>query len=133
MIADLILLPLVMKKTVVGIFEDEIVNRYIYERLLRFRDDLEVHIFDTIEKGIELMKTTAFDVVFIEAHFRSNFGGIDILNLARSAACNSPSYIAITSLLQRGDLERLLTAGFLMCLEKPIVFSDVIGSAKPEG
>jgi CheY-like chemotaxis protein len=116
----------VMKRTQVAIFEDDTVNRYIYERMFRDREDISLSVFDQTEAGIQKLKHTAFDVVFIEAHFRQNFGGIEILERLRSALPEPPICIAITSLLQKGDLERLMGAGFMMCLEKPIVFSDVI-------
>lgn len=115
-----------MKKTVVAIFEDDLVNRYIYEKMFRVREDITLHIFDHPEKGIEAFKTTSFDVVFIEAHFRENFGGLRILETLRPVSGNQTVFIAITSLLQKGDLERLMGAGFMMCLEKPIVFDDIL-------
>ena len=115
-----------MKQTLVAIFEDDLVNRYIYERLFRTRQDVELHIFDHPDRGIEAFRQMAFDVVFIEAHFRENFGGIGILNTLKELSHNKTVFIAITSLLQKGDLEILMSAGFIMCLEKPIAFSDII-------
>jgi CheY-like chemotaxis protein len=115
-----------MKKTLVAIFEDDLVNRYIYEKMFRIREDITLQVFDQPEKGIEAFTENSFDVVFIEAHFRENFGGIRILNKLAPLAATQTVFIAITSLLQKGDLERLMEAGFMMCLEKPIVFNDIL-------
>jgi CheY-like chemotaxis protein len=115
-----------MKKTIVAIFEDDLVNRYIYEKMFRIREDIVLHLFDHPEKGIQAFKENSFDVVFVEAHFRENFGGIAILQKLMPLAGNQAVFIAITSLLQKGDLERLMEAGFMMCLEKPIVFNDIL-------
>lgn len=115
-----------MKNTLVAIFEDDLVNRYIYEKMFRVREDIVLHIFDHPEKGIDAFKETSFDVVFIEAHFRENFGGIAILNKLKPMAASHTVFIAISSLLQKGDLETLMAAGFMMCLEKPIDFTDIL-------
>ena len=56
-----------MKKTVVAIFEDDVVNRFIYEQLFTERkENSELYVFDNAEKGIEMARTISFDVVFIE-------------------------------------------------------------------
>jgi hypothetical protein len=31
----------------------------------------------------------------------------------------------MTSLLQEGDLEKILAAGFNLCVEKPLIFTDI--------
>jgi CheY-like chemotaxis protein len=115
-----------MRKTTVAIFEDDLVNRYIYEKVFRTREDITLLIFDSAQKGYEKLKDSPVDVVFIEAHFHENFGGIQILRELRSIVKSNPVYIAITSLLQKGDLEILVNAGFVMCLEKPIVFNEIL-------
>lgn len=119
-----------MKKTVVAIFEDDLVNRYIYEKSFQKRDDITFFLFDNIEKGIERLTETPPDVVFVEAHFHGNFGGVTILDRLRPLSTGKTVFIATTSLLQKGDLERLMTAGFMMCLEKPIAFNEILPPAK---
>lgn len=119
-----------MKKTTVAIFEDDLVNRYIYEKMFKSREDITLLIFDNIQKGLEKLKEIPADVIFIEAHFHENFGGIKILDKLRPLLNSKTVVIAITSLLQKGDLETLIGAGFLMCLEKPIVFNEIL--SKPE-
>ncbi len=115
-----------MRKTVVAIFEDNLVNRYIYEKMFRTREDLTLFVFDNAEKGYEKLRQNPADVVFIEAHFYTNFGGISVLQKIRPLLPDQTVYIAITSLLQKGDLELLVNAGFTICLEKPIVFDDIL-------
>lgn len=114
-----------MKKTVVAIFEDDIVNRFLYERLFTQRkDDIELYVFDNPEAGIEMAKTVNFDVVFIEIHFWEDFGGISILQKLKKVAPPQMISIAMTSLLQKGDLEFILASGFTLCFEKPVVFTE---------
>jgi CheY-like chemotaxis protein len=115
-----------MKKTTIAIFEDDVVNRFIYERLLnRRKDELQVHIFDTPEKGIALAREVTFDIVYIELHFWETFGGLAILKRLREICPKEMIAVAMTSLLQEGDLEYILAAGFNLCLEKPVVFSSM--------
>jgi CheY-like chemotaxis protein len=115
-----------MKKTVVAIFEDERVDRFVYEKLFKsFADRIELHVFDNPEKGIAKAIDTNFDVVFIDIHFWDNFGGIPILNKLKKITNNQFIAVAMTSLLQEGDLEYIIKAGFSVCLEKPIAFETI--------
>ncbi|HEY0744705.1 MAG TPA: response regulator [Chryseosolibacter sp.] len=115
-----------MEKTVVAIFEDDLVNRYIYEKTFQKRDDIMLLLFDSLEKGLDKLKDYHPDVVFIEAHFHGNFGGVSIIKSLRAITTDRTVFIAMTSLLQKGDLEHLMSAGFMMCLEKPIAFNEVL-------
>jgi CheY-like chemotaxis protein len=116
-----------MKKLNVGIFEDDEVNRFIYRNILKSRaDEMEVHVFGDPEVGLEKAQTTPFDIVLIETHFWGrNFFGIHILNELKKVSLKGFTSIAITSLLQEGDVERLTGAGFTLCLEKPLSFEIV--------
>jgi CheY-like chemotaxis protein len=114
-----------MNKKVIAIFEDDHVNRFIYERIFQGRNDVTIHIFDTAEKGIAKASETPFDVAFIEIHFWGNFGGLDILNRLRKVLTSKTTFVAMTALLQRGDIERILNSGFHMCIEKPVIFSEM--------
>lgn len=114
-----------MKKTVVAIFEDDVVNRFIYERLFTDRrENTELYIFDNAEKGIEMARTIPFDVVFIELHFWRTFGGIAILKKLKEVCPPELIAIAMTALLQKGDLEFIMSSGFTLCVEKPILFKE---------
>jgi CheY-like chemotaxis protein len=116
-----------MKKTVIAIFEDDEVNRFIYTRLFQqHRDDVDVHIFGTPNQGFAAAKAIEFNIVFIEVHFWKNYGGIDILTKLKEVSAPGMIAVAMTSLLQQGDLENIISAGFSMCLEKPIAFTPFI-------
>lgn len=119
-----------MKTTTVAIFEDDMVNRYIYEKMFKDRQDIALFIFDNPAKGYAKLKEVPADVIFIEAHFHENFGGIKILRNLREIVPVNTVFIAITSLLQKGDLETLMDAGFMMCLEKPIVFNEILSKTE---
>jgi CheY-like chemotaxis protein len=113
----------VMETKMIAIFEDDRVNRFIYERLFRSRKDVQLYVFDSAEKGLSMAARIPFDVIFIEVHFWENFGGFSILDKLKRICMPGTPFIAMTSLLQQNDLEYILQAGFSMCLEKPVVFS----------
>jgi CheY-like chemotaxis protein len=116
-----------MKKLVVGIFEDNEINRFIWANLLETKPEyLEGHIFETIEQGISTARNTAFDVMIIETHFwGQSFFGVEILARLKEACKNPFIPIATTSLLQAGDWERIQNGGFIACMEKPLSVSHV--------
>jgi CheY-like chemotaxis protein len=123
-----------MKKTVVAIFDDDKVDRFVYRKLFRgFEDQIEVYLFDNPEKGIAASASITFDVVFIDLHFWDNFGGINILNKLNKVAQSKFIAVAMTSLLQEGDLETVIGAGFSMCIEKPVNFTTIFPLQKKSG
>ena len=111
-----------MANSVIGVFVDDKIEQTIYEKAFqRLEHKVEGHVFTSPEQGIEAMKHIRFDVVFIEIHFwGENFGGISILQQLRAASANRVIPIAVTSLLQEGDIEKIINAGFMMCIEKPM-------------
>jgi len=115
-----------MGNSVIGVFVDDRIEQAIYEKAFqRLEHKVEGHVFTTPEQGIEAMKLMKFDVVFIEIHFwGENFGGISILQQVRALTNNRIIPIAVTSLLQDGDLEKIIGAGFMMCIEKPITIES---------
>jgi CheY-like chemotaxis protein len=113
-----------MRKKVIAIFEDDQISRFIYKRLFSRRDDVEAYIFESPEEGFAVAKETRFDIVFIEIHYWNNFGGIVILDKLKELVDPATSFVGMTSLLQRGDLEFLTRKGFTVVLEKPVVFSE---------
>jgi DNA-binding response OmpR family regulator len=116
-----------MKNTVVAIFEDNQVNCFIHERLFNYvKDPVECYLFDNPEKGYEKAKQVDFDIVFIEIHFwGGNFLGIDILQKLKSIQSKDFLAVAMTSLLQEGDMALILEAGFMMCIEKPLIYKEI--------
>jgi CheY-like chemotaxis protein len=115
-----------MSKTVIAIFEDDKVDRFVYRKLFQgFEDRIDLFVFDNPEKGMAMATNIQFDVVFIDVHFWDNFGGLSILKRLKEISQNDFIAVAMTSLLQEGDLEQAMQAGFSMCLEKPISFQTL--------
>jgi CheY-like chemotaxis protein len=114
-----------MKKKVIAIFEDDPVNRFIYQRTLSRRDDVEVHLFNNAEIGIARAKEIQFEIVFIEMHFWGSFEGTSILSRLKPITDQSTIFVAMTAFLQEGDLEYAFASGFNMCIEKPVIFSEI--------
>jgi CheY-like chemotaxis protein len=115
-----------MASTVIGVFVDDKMEQTIYEKAFeRLEHKVEGYVFSTPEEGVEALKHTKFDVVFIEIHFwGENFGGISILEQLRKVSTNRMIPIAVTSFLQEGDIEKIIKAGFMMCIEKPMTIES---------
>jgi len=116
-----------MKKTLIAIFEDDKVDAFIYERLIsHIKKPVEFHLFDNPDKGLDMAKKVKFDIIIIQIHFwGDNMSGINILKKIKEIYTEDIIAIAMTSLLQKGDLELLLSSGFSMCIEKPLVFQEI--------
>ena len=108
--------------TTIGVFVDDKIEQAIYERAFqKLEHKVQGYVFSSPEPGIEVARNTPFDVVFIEMHFwGENFGGISVLDQIKRATGKNLIAIAMTSLLQEGDVEKIISAGFSMCIEKPI-------------
>jgi CheY-like chemotaxis protein len=82
---------------------------------------VEGHVFTNPEEGIMAASVIDFDIVFIEIHFwGENFGGISILQQLKNVSRKNVLAIGITSFLQDGDVEKIISSGFTMCIEKPV-------------
>jgi len=115
-----------MKKIRIGIFEGEKVNHFIYERILQQHEDAQFFLFDNAEKGLSMAENINFDIVFIDLHFwGQNFSGISILQKLKETNPNNMVSIAITPIVQDGDLQRAFSGGFGMCIEKPLAFNTI--------
>lgn len=116
-----------MKKLVVAIFEDDEVNRFIWLNLLKAKEEsLVIYIFESPEKGLSAALENDFDVVIIETHFwGQHFYGISILERLKAVSKKHFISIATTALLQEGDTERIMKAGFTMCMEKPLSLKNI--------
>ncbi len=114
------------KKLVLAIFENDPLNRFIYQKMLQRQEDkVSFHIFNTPEEGLELAPSLNFDIAFIDMHLRGEyFGGIGFSNKLKSVS-GSTTTIAMTTLIQEGDLERAASGGFEKCVEKPLPFFDL--------
>jgi CheY-like chemotaxis protein len=110
-------------KTRVGIFEDDKADQFLYQHLFeKMNPGLEGIFFKNIDEGIEAAMKGSFDVVIIDIHYYGDNVGLEILQKLKRASSREFIAIAVTPLLQEGDLERTLEAGFSICLEKPMAF-----------
>jgi CheY-like chemotaxis protein len=113
-----------MRKSVVGVFVNDKVEHFIYARNLeRLGSRTECHFFTSLDVSATLATDIHFDVVLIDLHFSGeNFGGISILKYLKTNSPKKMIAVAVTPLLQTGDVETVLDAGFSMCLEKPVAY-----------
>lgn len=110
------------RKTVVAIFEDDPVDIFLYRKLYApMQDKVECLYFETLQDGLNMAEHVKFDVVVIDIHFWGNNMGIAILKKLREVCSNDLIAIAVTPFLQEGDLELIMSSGFTLCVEKPIV------------
>lgn len=108
-------------KTSVGIFEQNRTDQFLYKKWMEnINRDLEPLFFENVNDGIAAAQKGTFDIVVIDIHFNGNHTGFDILQKLRIASPKEFVAIGVTALLQEGDLERVLAAGFAICLEKPL-------------
>lgn len=110
------------RKTVVAIFEDDPVDIFLYRKLYApMQEKVECLYFETLQDGLEMAAHVQFDVVIIDIHFWGNNMGIAILKKLREVCSNDLIAIAVTPFLQEGDLELIMSSGFTLCVEKPVV------------
>jgi CheY-like chemotaxis protein len=112
-------------KTVVAIFEDDPVDLFLYEKIFeRLADKMTCIYVRTLEEQSLLSGEVEFDMAIIDIHFWGNNVGLSILSKLRNTARKDFLAIAITPLLQEGDLELIMSAGFDLCVEKPVIFQQ---------
>jgi CheY-like chemotaxis protein len=113
-----------MPNSVVGVFVNDKVEHFIYAKNIeRLGSRTECHFFTNLHDGVPSAIHHAFDVVVIDLHFSGeNFGGISILKHLKDRSDKKMLAVAITPLLQKGDLETVMDAGFSFCIEKPVAY-----------
>ncbi|MBT1701692.1 hypothetical protein [Chryseosolibacter indicus] len=116
-----------MSTTVIGIFADDKVEKYIFEKAMeKYEHKIEFYVFSTPEEGLMRAKEIHFDVVFIEIHYwGETFGGFSILTELKKVLNKPTIAVGMTSLMQEGDLEKMINAGFHLCIEKPLAFESI--------
>jgi len=114
------------KQIVIAVFENDTLNRFIYQRMLDLqKEKVRYYIFNSEEEGLEMAKQVPFDVAFIDLHLRGeHYHGITLAEKLKSIS-GKTVMVGMTTLLQKDDLERTSAAGFKTCLEKPLPFFDV--------
>jgi CheY-like chemotaxis protein len=113
------------KKLVIAIFEEDPINRFIYQRMLHpHLEKASIYIFNSPEEGLEMAGTMNFDIAFIDMHLKGErFGGLSLSKQLKSVS-NDTKLVAMTTFIQYGDLEHVESNGFMKCLEKPLPFFD---------
>ncbi len=111
---------------VIAVFENDSLNRFIYKRMLALQQEkVKFYIFNSPEEGLEMAKQITFDVAFIDLHLRGEqYSGIELAKELKTLS-DKTAMVAMTTLLQKGDVERTAQAGFVACHEKPLPFFDL--------
>lgn len=114
------------KKSVIAVFENDALNRFIYQRMLALQEEKVVfYVFTNVEEGLEVAKEVPFDMAFIDLHFQGpQYNGIEVARKLKTIS-DKTILVGMTTLIQKGDLELTKAAGFAACLEKPLPFYDI--------
>lgn len=114
------------KKLVIGVFENDSINRFIYKRMVKLQPNtVDAHIFENHNEGIEKVQEINPDILFVDLHMHGeHLGGIEWLRSMKLVLPHT-RFVAMTTLLQHNDKETALNAGFTMCVEKPLPFYDM--------
>lgn len=114
------------KKSVIAVFENDALNRFIYQRMLALQEEKVVsYIFTSADEGLEVAKEVPFDIAFIDLHFQGGqYNGIDVAKKLKTISDNT-ILVGMTTLIQKGDTELTIAEGFVACLEKPLPFYDI--------
>jgi CheY-like chemotaxis protein len=113
-------------KRVIAVFESDALNRFIYQRMLTLQSEqVEFYVFDSIEEGLGKARQIPFDIVFIDLHFSGMpYQGFELAKSLK-AISDKIAMVGMTTLIQKGDIERAIAEGFITCLEKPLPFYDI--------
>ena len=109
----------------VAVFESNVIDRFIYERILRRIDHTSYHFFGDLDNALVTGQNTPFDIVFIDVHFGGRNGGLELLSQLKKVCSEGMVSIAVTSFLQQNDLENILAAGFNLYIEKPLLEENI--------
>lgn len=114
------------KKLVIGVFENDSLNRFIYNRMVKLQPDLvDAHIFENHDEGVEKVQEIKPDILFVDLHMHGeHMGGIEWLKTMKLALPHT-RFVAMTTLVQKDDREIAISAGFTLCIEKPLPFYDM--------
>lgn len=114
------------KKLVIGVFENDSLNRFIYNRMVKLQPGLvDAHIFENHDEGVEKVQEIKPDILFVDLHMHGeHMGGIEWLKTMKLALPHT-RFVAMTTLVQKDDREIAINAGFTLCIEKPLPFYDM--------
>ena len=114
------------KKLVIGVFESDSINRFIYDRMVRLLPhEVDTHIFENSEEGKTQVQEINPDILFIDLHMHGEYlGGIEWLKTIKFMLPHT-KFVATTALLQKNDCALAIDAGFEKCIEKPLPFHNL--------
>ncbi|MBX2900733.1 MAG: response regulator [Cyclobacteriaceae bacterium] len=114
------------KKVIVGVFENDSLNRLIYKRMVSLQPGvIEAHIFEDHQVGSEQVHQIKPDLLFVDLHMHGEYlGGVEWLKNAKELLPNT-RFVAMTTLMQKDDTLLATEAGFTRCVEKPLPFHDL--------
>lgn len=114
------------KKSVIAVFENDVLNRFIYHRMLSLQEEkVAFYIFTSAEEGLEVAREVSFDIAFIDLHFQGpQYNGVEVAKKLKTIS-NRTILVGMTTLIQKGDTELTTAEGFAACLEKPLPFYDI--------
>lgn len=114
------------KKLVIGVFENDSINRFIYKRMVKLQPEkVDAHIFEDHNEGLEKVQDINPDVLFVDLHMHGeHLGGIEWIRTMKSVLPHT-RFVAMTTLVQKDDCETAINAGFTLCIEKPLPFYDM--------
>lgn len=108
----------------IAIFEDNAVDRFIYERTLEHLPfAYDARIFQTPDEGLHNAHYLQFDLVIIHLNFWGTNYGFQILNEMKKLSRNKPAFIATTSYLPDDEVAGITAKGFDGAFEKPVIFN----------
>jgi len=113
------------KKSVIAVFENDALNRFIYQRMLDLQEEkVQFYVFTSSQEGLEVANQVHFDIAFIDLHFQGEHKGIELAEKLKTIS-DMTIMVGMTTLLQKGDLELARAGGFVTCREKPLPFYDI--------
>lgn len=114
------------KKLVIGVFENDSINRFIYKRMVKLQPEkVDAHIFENHEEGVEKVQELNPDILFVDLHMHGEYlGGVEWLKTMKLVLPHT-RFVAMTTLVQKDDHETAINAGFISCMEKPLPFYDM--------
>lgn len=115
-----------IKKSVIAVFENDALNRFIYQRMLALQEEkVTFYIFTSVEEGLDTARQISFDVAFIDLHFQGlQYKGIEVAKKLKNIS-DKTRMVGMTTLIHKGDTELTIAEGFVACLEKPLPFYDI--------
>jgi CheY-like chemotaxis protein len=110
----------------IGVFESDLADQFLYKQALLNRDEpVDFSFFKNVNEALQAVSDGQVNILIIELHYMGSNMGLEILKKLKAAAPFDFTAIAVTALLQEGDLERIFKGGFHACIEKPFIFEHL--------